>query len=193
MRILSIELNISNDNSNSLTLVSTQEPYSYSKGQSANNSINLVAKTSLSEKFSYDTSYTYQKSDQGSGEAGSSLVNTKSHALSLKGIWNLSDIWTFSVSGAYMRSSDYLLGTVTYTLSPGLGFIYRYQDRLRIDFDGSYSRSYSGQDNEKINLSLRSKYTVSTFVDILLRIDQEIGYVPNYRLTDITGNVQINL
>jgi hypothetical protein len=192
-KILSTEFNYLQDSSLSKTLASTQEPYSYEKGRSATRRFDAIAKTSLSEKFSVDTRYTYDKTDEGTGEVGSNLTDTKTHTASLKGIWNYSKNWTFSVSGAYGRTTDYILTQVTYTITPGFGFIYRLGDRLRVDFDYTHSKSYAGEETEKDNLSLKTKYAVSEFVDFTLQAKQEISRSPDYRLTDITGNLEISL
>jgi hypothetical protein len=193
LEILSTEFNYLVDNSLSTTLASTSEPYLYTKGRGKARKFDSIIKTSLSEKFSIDARYTYQKTDQGSGEAESNVVNTKSHTASLKGIWNYSESWTFSLSSAYTRLTDYILSQVTYTFSPGFGIIYRLGDRLRVDFDYTYSKSYAGAETEKTNYSLRTKYSLSDYVNVTLQCEQETSRAPDYRLTDITGNVEINL
>ncbi len=192
-KILSTEFNYMQDNSFSTTLASTQEPYTYTEGRGTTRKIDAIAKTSLSEEFSVDARYTFQKTDQGSGESSSNVVDTKSHAASLKGIWNLSKNWTFSLSGAYNRTTDYLLSQVTYTFSPGFGIIYRLGEILRVDFDYTYSKSYAGAETEKSNYALRTKYALSDYVDLTIRAEQEISRAPDYKLTDITGNLEITL
>ncbi len=193
LQILSAEFNYLRENSLSNTLSSTQEPYAYIKGQGAARKFDAIVKTSLSERFSIDSRYTYQKTDQGSGEASSNIVDTQSHTASLKGIWNYSEMWTFSLSGAYTRTEDDLLSQVTYTYSPGFGIIYRLGEKLRVDFDYTYSKSYAGAETEKTNYSLRTRYALSDFVDLTLQGEQEISHAPDYKLTDITGNVEISL
>ena len=71
--------------------------------------------------------------------------------------------------------------------------IYRLGDKLRVDFDYTHSRSYAGSATEVNKYSLRTKYALSHFVNLTLRAEQEIGSTPDYRLTDITGNIEINL
>ncbi|KPJ69550.1 hypothetical protein AMJ44_03565 [candidate division WOR-1 bacterium DG_54_3] len=192
-RILSTEFNYLIDNSSSTTLASTQEPYTYLDGSGKTIKFDAIAKTSLSEEFSIDSRYTYQKIDEGTGEASSNLVNTKSHTASLKGLWNYSQNWTFSISGAYSRTTDYILSQVTYTVSPGLGFIYRLGETLRVDFDYTYSKSYAGMETEKSNYSLKTRYALSDFVNLTIQGEQEISSDPDYKLTDITGNIEITL
>ena len=192
-RILSTEFNYRREKSFTNTLAATQEPYAYLKGRAATESFDAVLKTSLSEKFSIDARYTYQKSDQGSSEALSNLLNTKTHTGSLKGIWRTSDAWTFSMQGAFSRTTDYILSQVTYTVSPGFGFIYRLGDVLRVDFDYNYSKSYQGAESQVHALALKSKYAVSEFVDFTIQLEHEIGRAPDYRLTDILGNLEIEL
>lgn len=190
---LSTEFNYQTENSLSNTLAATQEPYSYTKGRTDRKTFDVIAKTSLSEKFSIDSRYTYQKIDEGSGEATANVTDTKTHTGSLKGIWNVSDFWTYSVSGSFSRTTDYLLSTVIYTISPGVGFIYRVGDKLRVDFDYVHSRSFSGSDSEVNDFSLKYKYSISQYVDFTIQAEHEIGRAPDYRLTDITGNLEIKL
>ena len=84
------------------------------------------------------------------------------------------------------------MGRATYTLAPGTGFIYRLGDALRIDGDYIYSRSYQGADAEKNTYSLKARYTVNNFVNWTLQAQHEVSRWPDYRLTDITGNLTIN-
>lgn len=172
----------------------TSEPLSYLPGQSFGRRFDTIVKTSLSERFSIDSRYTYQRSTQGTGEAVANLADSVSHTGSLKGIWNISDFWSASVSGAYTKTTNNLSSTpVTYTASPGFGCIYRQGERLRVDFDYTYSKSYAGAETEKTNYSLRGKYSLSDYVNITLRAEREISRAPDYRLTDFSGNIEINL
>jgi hypothetical protein len=192
-RIFSTEFNYLLENGET-TQLATVEPLSYLPGTSLNKKFDAIVRTSLTERFSIDSRYTYQHSTQGSGEAAANLADTISHTASLKGLWNASDCWTFSLSGGFTKTTDNLSATpVTYTYTPGWGFIYRQGDRLRVDFDYTYSRSYAGAETEVTSYSLRAKYSVSDFVNVTLRAAREIGHLPDYRLTDITGNIEINL
>jgi len=191
-KILSTEFNYLLENTRTTSLTTT-EPVAYSKGSSLSRKFDTIVRTSLSERFSIDSRYTYQKADQGTDEAVSDVVDTESHTGSLKGIWNLSDFWTFSAGGSFSKSTNDLLSQITYTVSPTLGLIYRFEEKLRVDFDYVYSRSFSGATTEKNTYSLRTKYALSNYVNLTLRAEQEISHTPDYRLTDITGNVEINL
>ncbi|MEA3493740.1 MAG: hypothetical protein U9R38_05080 [Candidatus Margulisiibacteriota bacterium] len=190
---LSTEINYQIENSFSNTLAATQEPYSYTQGRTDRKTFDVITKTSLSEKFSIDSRYTYQKTDEGSGESTSNVTDTKTHTGSLKGMWNVSDFWAYSVSGSFSRTTDYILSNVIYTISPGVGFIYRVGDKLRVDFDYVHSRSFSGAESEVNDFSLRYKYSISEYVDFTIQAEHEIGRAPDYKLTDITGNLEINL
>ena len=192
-RIMSTELNYLTESASSLTLSSSAEPYLYTPGSGRTDKFDLAVKTSLSEQFSVDSRYTFQKTDQGTGESRSNLNNIKAHTASLKGIWNYDDSWTFSLSGSYARLSDHLLSQVTYTIAPGFGIIYRMGDVLRVDLDYTYSKSYSGQETEKNIYSVKTRYALSDYVNLTVRADQEVSRAPDYRLTDITGNVEITL
>ena len=191
--ILSTEFNFFDQRSLTATLASTREPWVFTKGKNTARKFDALIKTSLSEKFSFDTRYAYEKIDQGTGEATSNVTNTKTHTGSLKGIWNVSNAWTFSLTGAFSRTTDYLLSQVTYTVSPGFGFIYRLGDLWRVDFEYLYSKSYQGQETEVNNYSLKTQYSVSEFVDFTIQAEQEISRSPDYRLTDLTANLEIKL
>ncbi|MDD5594247.1 MAG: hypothetical protein PHG97_05870 [Candidatus Margulisbacteria bacterium] len=192
-RIFSTEFNYLLE-SGATTQRVTAEPLSYLPGVSANKKFDAIVKTSLSERFSIDSRYTYQRATQGTGEAASNTADSTSHTASLKGIWNISDAWSVSASGGYTKTINYLSITpVTYTFSPGWGFIFRQGDRVRVDFDYTYSRSYAGAETEKTNYTLRAKYSLSDYVNVTIRGERELGRAPDYRLTDITGNIEINL
>jgi len=192
-QFLSTELNHWQENSFTSTLTTTSEPYLYSPGQSVQRKVDLLIKTTPSDFFSVDSSYTFTKTDQGSNGASADIVDSKSHTASIKGQWNLSRSWTWSLTTAYTRTTDYLLSQVTYTFSPGFGFIYRQGARLRVDFDYTYSRSYAGEQTELNQYELKAKYLVSDYVDLILRLEEEHSLAPDYRLTDITGNIEIKL
>ncbi|MFH1684135.1 MAG: hypothetical protein ABIA67_04550 [Candidatus Margulisiibacteriota bacterium] len=192
-QILSTEFNLLQENSFSETLTATGEPYVYEPGRGVARKFDAIVKTSLSEQFSIDSRYTFQKTDQGTGEGTANITDTKTHTASLKGIWNYSEQWTFSLAGAYSRATDYILSQVTYTLAPGLGIIYRFGDKLRIDFDYTYSRSYAGAETELNDYSLKTRYVLSDYVNVTLQAEQEVSRAPDYRLTDVTANVEINL
>ncbi len=145
----------------------------------------------MSEDFAIDSRYTYEKTDESTGEAASNVTNSKTHAASLKATWNYSKNWTFSLTGAYSRTIDYLRSTLTYTYSPGFGVIFRWADKLRLDFDYTRSQSYQGATTEKNNYSLRGKYSLSEFVDFVLRLERETSVAPDYKLTEITANLEI--
>jgi hypothetical protein len=191
-RVLSTEFNYLLENKFTTSLA-TAEPLAYNKGRGKARKFGAVVKTSLSERFSIDSRYTYQKIDEGSAEAVSNVVDTISHIGSLKGIWNFSNQLTLTVSGAFSEKIDELLSQTTYTLSPGIGISCRWGDKLRVDFDYAYSMSYAGAETEKSVYSLKAKYSLSDYVNLTLRGEQETSRAPDYRLTDITGNVEINL
>jgi hypothetical protein len=193
LRIFSTEFDYLLENGRTTQMV-TVEPLSYAPGQSFGKKFDAVVKTSLSERFAVDSRYTYQQNTQGTGDATSDLVDSVSHTASLKGTWNASDFWSFSLSAAYSRARDNLSSNpLTYTFSPGLGFIYRQGERLRVDFDFTYSKAYAGAETELYDYALRGKYSLSDYVNITLRLEREISRAPDYKLTDIAGNVEINL
>jgi len=195
LRFLSTEFNYIIDDStgNKLQIPATLE--SYARSNTSAQEFNATVKTSLSERFAIDSSYSNKISRQGSEEIWDDVQNTITQTESIKGIWNLSDFWTFSVSYAYSQSRNFLAITNrdTYTLSPGAGFIYRFGDTFRVDGDYTYSKSFAGASTEKHTYSLRAKYDVSEYLHVSLRGDREVSLLPDYKTADFSGNVEINL
>lgn len=195
LRFLSTEFNYIVDEStgDKLQIPATLE--SYARTHTSAREFNAAIKTSLSERFAIDSSYSNKIAKQGSGEAWDDAQNTLTQTLSLKGILNLSDFWTFSASYAYSQSSNLLAAANrdTYTLSPGAGFIYRFVDVFRMDGDYTYSKSYAGAATERYTYSLRAKYDISEYLHVSLLGNREESYQPDYKTTDISGNVEINL
>ncbi|MFH1386862.1 MAG: hypothetical protein ABIH50_04265 [bacterium] len=192
-KIFSTEFNYLLENGASTTLA-TLEPLAYTAGISTGKKFDAAIKTSISERFSIDSRYTYQRIRQGTGEAAANVADSLSHTGYIKGTWNVSEPLSLSLSGSLAKTTDFLSATpVSYTYAPGCGFIFKQGDTLRIDFDALFSRSYAGLTTEKINYSLRGKYGVSDYVNISLRVEHEISRAPDYRYTDISGNVEINL
>ncbi|MBU0687320.1 MAG: hypothetical protein KKB81_05655, partial [Candidatus Margulisbacteria bacterium] len=72
-------------------------------------------------------------------------------------------------------------------------FIYRMGNSLRVDGDYTYSKSSQGSEAEVFVYSLKTKYDLSQFVHITLQWAQEQSINPDYKTTDISGNVEINL
>ena len=193
LRFLSTEFNYIREDTWGTTLTATTPAYSKSNGR--NHEINAAVKTSLSERFAIDSSLSFKINQSGTEESYSSVTDTQTQTYSLKGILNANDFWTFSASLAYSKSTNLLAAgnADTYTYSPGAGFIYRYFDIFRVDGDYTYSRSYAGATTEKILYSLRAKYDLSEYVHLTVRGDREISFSPDYKTTDILGNVEINL
>ncbi|MGB9612853.1 MAG: hypothetical protein ACPL4K_01575 [Candidatus Margulisiibacteriota bacterium] len=192
-RIWSTEFNYLLENGRTTSLI-TAEPLSYLPGVSNTKKYDVLVKTSLTEKFSIDSRYTYQRSTQGTGEVTDNLVNSVSHTASLKGIWNVSEMLSLSISGAYTKAVNNLLANpITYTISPGFGLIYRQGERLRVDFNFTYSKSYAGAETQLWDYSLLTKYSLSDYVNVTLRGQRQISSQPDYKLTDLAGSVEINL
>jgi hypothetical protein len=192
---MSTEFNYLIDDANGLNLLSPATLESYQKTGNLAREFNATIKTSLSERFAIDTGYSNKISKVGSGEPADNQTNTQIITESLKGIFNLNDFWTFSASYAYSKTTNFLSvsSQETYTLSPGIGFIFRYYDRLRVDCDYTISKSYTGSTTEKSLLSLRGKYDLSEYVHMTLRYEQEVSRAPDYKVTDFSGYVEINL
>ena len=195
LKFLSTEFNYLLEDSIGRTLSSTSEPLVYERDNDQSKEFATTIKTSLSERFAIDSSYSNKLTFQGSGESYNNLTDTLAQTASLKGIFNASEAWTFSLSYTYSLSTNNLATTNkdTYTISPGAGFIYRFADRLRIDGDYVYSKSHAGAETEKTNYSLRAKYDLTDFIHLTLRGEFEHSLAPDYRTSDISGNVEINL
>jgi hypothetical protein len=192
LKLLSAELYYLCEDATTKTLIPSG-PDTYEKGAQAARKFDAIVKTSLSERFSIDSRYIYQKIYQGTGESSSNFENFQSHSASLKGIWNFSQAFSFSLFSAYSLKNDYILSQEIYTFSPGFGVIYRLRDTLRIDFEYVHSKSFAAEETEKDNYSLKTRYALSEYASLALRVDQEVSRRPNYRLTDIAGNIEINL
>ncbi|MFA4905898.1 MAG: hypothetical protein WC645_05290 [Candidatus Margulisiibacteriota bacterium] len=193
LRFLSTEFNYIREDTFGTTLTATTPAYSKSNGR--NREISAAIKTSLSERFAIDSLLSYRISQTGTGESFSDATDIDTQTYSLKGIFNASDFWTFSASLAYSKSTNRLAAANadTYTYTPGAGFIYRYFDIFRVDGDYTYSKSYAGASTERILYSLRAKYDLSEYIHITVRGDREVSFYPDYKTTDILGNIEINL
>ena len=195
LRFLSLEFNVNLQDSSSYTLNTPVTLETYARSNSAIREFNAMVKTSLSERFAIDSSYSNKLSTTGSNDAWGDTINSLAQTGSLKGIWNVNDNFTLSASYAYTQSLNLLApaNQETYTLTPGGGFILRYSDYLRLDGDASFSRSYAGTVGEMTDYSLRAKYDISEFLHVTLRVDREISSNPDYRTTDFYSNIEINL
>jgi len=172
----------------------TAEPLAYARGSSRGNKFDAAIKTSLAERFAIDSRYTYQRNLQGSGESAASLADSASHTAALKVTWNISDNLSWTLSGACAKTTDHLAATpVYYTLTPGTGLIYRLGDKFRLDLDWTYARSFAGQVTEVTDCALRARYCLNDQLNVTLRAEQQVSRSPDYRLTDISGNIEINL
>ncbi|MCU0640737.1 MAG: hypothetical protein MUC35_01470 [Candidatus Margulisbacteria bacterium] len=193
LRFLSVELNYQLDNGRTTQLTSA-EPVTYLPGRTGATRFDTVARTSLSERFAFDARYTFLYGTQGTGEAADNLADSVSHTASLKGTWNVNDAWSFSLSTALSQTTDNLaVVPLSYAVAPAAGFIFRAGDRVRVDGDLSYSKSFQGAATELFDLALKGKYSLSEFVNFTIRAERQVSFAPDYRLTDISGNLEINL
>ncbi|MBN2058033.1 MAG: hypothetical protein JW782_04500 [Candidatus Saganbacteria bacterium] len=191
--IVSTELNFFREQTLSQTLASTQEPYSYVPGRAQQGRFDVSLKTSVTERFYVDSSYSFERIQESSGESCANLADNKTYTAALKGSWNYSDNWTFSLLSSFSRTTDYLLSRVTYTLTPGLEIVYRQGERLRLDLGYTHARSYAGAETRVDTFTFKTRYSVSDYVRLNLLAQQENSSAPDYRLTDISGNVEIRL
>lgn len=193
LSFLSVEFNYGLDNGRTTQLVSA-EPLAYTPGQSFTRKFDAVVRSSLTEKIALDSRYTYLRGTQGTGEVGDNVANSISHTGALKGTWNLSDPWSFYLSGAFTKTTNLLaVEPVSYTITPGGGFVFRQGELLRVDFDYTYAKSYAGVVNEVTTYALRAKYSLNEFINFTLRARREIGVTPDYKLTEVSGNLEIDL
>ncbi|MBI5700440.1 hypothetical protein HZC34_01165 [Candidatus Saganbacteria bacterium] len=195
LKFMSCEFNYILDNSKALTLTSTSEPASYSTSNAGNKEFDAIIKTSLSEVLAIDGSYIRKTLRSGSGEAIDNAISSLAQIGSLKLIYNLNNWLTISPSYAYSQTTNYLASANNeiYSIQPGCGIIIRIMDKLRIDGDFQYSKSYAGAAAEKTNFSVRGRYDMSDIVHITARLDTEIGRSPDYKTSEFSGIVEINL
>ncbi len=154
----------------------------------------VSAKTALNERFSIDSSYSYQNQYQ-SSSLGTSNIDTVSQTLYGKGLWNYDDNWTYFASYSYTESIDHLLtaDNITYTKAPGGGITYRFLQILRIDLEYIRSSSYAASDTEVDTYTLKTKYDPNEYVHINLRGTREISINPDYKTSEILGGLEIVL
>ena len=195
LQFLSCEFNYILDSKNALTLSSSGEPAVYNSGKDRNREFNATLKTSLSEKIAIDSSFAVKNYNSGSGESENNTINSASYSVANKIIYNLSNALSLSPSYTYSQSTNNLLSSnrETYTIAPGIGVIVKIMDRLRIDSNITYARSYAGTATESTIFVLRGKYDLSDYVHITLITNTEISKNPDYKTSELSGNVEINL
>ncbi|MFH1389503.1 MAG: hypothetical protein ABIH56_02055 [Candidatus Margulisiibacteriota bacterium] len=190
---VSTEFNCQIENGVSATLTSL-EARVYQPGESFSRQIELLVRTSVSERLSFDSRLAYQRLTQGEGGKSDNVVDGVSHSVFLKGLYSATQAWSFSLAAAYSKNTNNLSPTpVSYTFAPGFGAIYRWSDRLRLDFDYLHSRSSQGVETEKNTYSFKGRYSISDYVNATIRWEREISLNPDYKTTDISGNVEIIL
>lgn len=195
LRFLSCEFNYILDDQAALTLSSTGEPAAYGKSNTRNRKFEAIVKTSLTEKVAFDSSYTQLSAKTGSAEVIDNTSDTLSQAGSIKLFINFRDVFTLTPFYSFTQTTNNLISDnrETYTASPGIGFILRATERVRVDGNASYARSYAGASTEKTNYDLRAKYDISDYVHITARTLSEISRNPDYKTSEFSGNVEINL
>ena len=191
LRFLSLEFNFLNEDI-IYTEQTTAGASTYDRTQGNTKQYDIAARTSLSERLSIDSKYSWKRQVQGSTDA-SSEADSQTQTVSLKLNWNYDDRWTFSGSASYSEEFDHLLSANTYTLSPGIGVTYRVEDRLRIEGEYTYYRSYVGASTERSKYSLKSKYNMTDFIHLDLRGEHEVSFSPDYRTTEIMGSLEIRI
>ncbi|HTY13833.1 MAG TPA: hypothetical protein VMD02_06570 [Candidatus Omnitrophota bacterium] len=192
---MSVELNQTFDDFHGSELVTSATPETYQGDNGLGREFNAALRTSLSERFAVDVTYSNKITRSGTTDSGNDQDSLQTVIGSLKGIFNPNDIWSFSLSYAFTRSFAFNCSPaqVTDSIAPGAGFVFRYYDRLRIEGDYTLSRSVSGAAAERSIISLRGKYDLSDFIHTSLRYDREVSSNPDYRTTDISGYIEINL
>jgi hypothetical protein len=181
IRILSTELNYIIEENQQWTLATGET-------QGLTVKFDVGAKTSLTEKASIDTRYSSEVVNQSSDIS-------RTETASLKGLWDLTPSWSISAQGSFARKRDNLAvsNPLTYTVSPSIGFIFRLENKLRVDGQYTLSKSFQGASTQKEDYSLKTKYDVSEYVHISLRYEQESAHDPDYRSTELQGTVEINI
>jgi len=194
IRIMSIELNYTYADLFDSFLTSSSEPTSYTDITGSDKNFGAALRTSLSEQFSLDSGYSNEKIVKISNvaeDAVDELVQTGT----VKGTWNLNDEWSVYMTGSYCETTDNLASEegYSYSIAPGAGFIFRITNLLRLEASYSYSRSYAGSSAEKTTYTLDAKYDMNEYVHMTLSFDEERNVEPYYKITDLVGNVEIDL
>jgi|GEM_PF-882883 len=190
-RFLSCELNYLMDDARESNL----QDANYLKTNSNAAEINTTIRTSLSEKIAFDLSYTNRITKSGTGEVLDNISSNLSETAAVKGYLNLTDSLTFTASYAYSEQINLLISenSKTYSLSPSLGFTYRWGEIFRMEGNYTYSKAYASSSQEKTLLALNAKYDISEFLHLFLKGARETSLAPDYKTTDISGNIEIDL
>jgi len=193
LRFLSLEFNYLTSDLFLTEQISTGAT-SYYKTIGNTKQYDLSAKTSLSEQFSIDSRYTWQKQLQGS-DLATSDIDLLTQTIYLKGLWNYSENWIYFASYSYSESLNKLLidDNITYTVTPGIGITYRLTEILRIDGEYTRAMSYAGASTNLDTYSLKGKYDPNEYVHVNLRGTREISESPNYKTSEIMGSLEIVL
>ena len=177
-----------------LTQQTTAGATSYDDTSGNTKKYQFTAKTALNERFSIDSSYSYQKQLQGS-DISTSNVDTVAQTVYGKGLWNYDDSWTYYVSYSYTESVDNLQpgDNTTYTAAPGAGVTYRSGSILWIDSSYERSLSYAATSSQVDTYVINMKYDPSQYVHLNLKGTREISVDPDYKTTEILGSLEIVL
>lgn len=195
LKFLSCEFNYILGDSKSLSLSASTEASQYLTQNQNNREINAEIKTSLSQKIAFDCNASYKINKLGSNESINNLADSDSKMASLKIIFNPIDLISVSPYYSFTQSTDNLAATdnITYTLGPGFEFTIKSRDLFRIDGSYSYQKSHAGAATEKTNYKLQGRYDLAAFVHITLRTESEISHNPDYKISEFSGSVEINL
>ncbi len=191
LRFLSIELTYLNSD---LSLQQQITPDADANYHTIGNTkkYDLDAKTSLTERFSIDTRYTWQNQIQLT-DVASSDIRQLTQTVYGKALWNYDANWIFFINYSYSEMDDAIADQITYTDMPGGGISYIYDDVLRIDAEYDKSMSFSGAETQVDTYSLKIKYDPNQYAHINLRINREISVDPDYKDSEVMGSVEIVL
>jgi hypothetical protein len=191
LRFLSIELTYLNSDLSLLQQV-TPDANAYYHTLGNTKKYDFDVKTSLTERFSIDTRYTWQN-QIALTDIASSDIRQLTQTVYGKCSWNYDANWIFFASYSYSEMLDSIADQITYTDIPGAGISYIYDDVLRIDTEYYKSMSYSGSESQIDTYSLKIKYDPSQYVHLNLRGTREIAVEPNYKDSEVMGSVEIVL
>ncbi len=192
-RFLSLELSCQNTDL-FLTEQTTPGATAYDSSIGNTKKYDISAKTSLSEQFSIDSSYSYQNQNQSSTSTAEE-IDALTQTINLKGLWNIDQSWSVFASYSYSEMDNRLLtdDDMTYTVSPGMGATYKIGDILRVDAQYTRSQSFAASTAQVDTYSLNTKYDPNQYVHINIRGTREISVDPDYKSTEIMGSFDIVL
>jgi len=104
--------------------------------------------------------------------------------------YDISEYLTLSAKLGISEEKDLLALSRAYSIAPAAGLSYK-KERLKIDVDINYQRTYSGGSNEMSRIDLSVIYDVNNNIRTALKGSHEASNAPFYKATEIMGNFEL--